>query len=75
MTAKKEVPFSFDDCSCMEMMAQMLAQSQGQQEMGNACAEMMAQFVDPQDSSREFFEMMASCCDLQEEEDKIIKKA
>ncbi len=79
MTTKKEAQFSFEDCSCIEMMAQMLAQSQGHLGIDDACAEMMSQFIDPEGSGSEFFEMMsqmmASCCDIYQKDDEAIKKA
>jgi hypothetical protein len=74
MTTKKDAQFSLENCSCMEM----LSQSKGQQGMGDACAEMMSQLADPQGSGSECFEMMsqmmASCCGIQQEDDKIIKE-
>lgn len=74
MTKKQDARFSFEDCSCMEMMSQL----KEQQGVGDACAEMMSRFTDPQGSGSEYFEMMsqmmASCCGIQQEDDKIIKE-
>ena len=74
MTTKQDAQFLFEDCSCMEMMSQM----KDQQWVGDTCAEMMSRFADPQGSGSEFFEMMsqmmASCCGIQQEDDKIIKE-
>jgi hypothetical protein len=74
MTTKQKTQFSLENCSCMEMMSQ----SKGQLEVGDACAEIMSHFADPQGSGIEFFEMMSqmmtSCCGIQHEDQEIIKK-
>ena len=49
MTTKQKTQFSLENCSCMEMMSQ----SKGQQEVGDACAKMISQFVDPKGSGKE----------------------
>ena len=78
MTTKKDTQISLEDCSCMEMMSQMMSHSKDQQGVSDACAEMMSRFADPQGSGSECFEMMsqmmASCCGLRQEDDKIIKE-
>ena len=79
MTTKKDVHLSFEECSCMEMMSQMMPRFKGQQEVGDACAEMMAQFANPQGSGGECFEMMsqmmASCCGLEQVDDSITRES
>ena len=79
MTTKKEAQFSFGECSCMEMMSQMMPQSKGQQGIGDACAKMMARFTNPQGSDGECFEMMsqmmASCCNIEQEDSSITREA
>jgi hypothetical protein len=78
MTNKQDTQFSLENCSCMEMMSQMMSPSKGRQEGGDACAEMMSQFVEPKGGGSECFEMMsqmiASCCGNQQEDEEIIKK-
>jgi len=63
----------------MEMMSQIMFQSKDQEGAGSACAEMMSQFAEPQGGDSEFLEkmsqMMDSCCDMQQEDDKTIRKA
>ncbi|HSG16161.1 MAG TPA: hypothetical protein VLE70_07555 [Anaerolineae bacterium] len=75
MTTKKDAQFSFDECSCMEMMSQ----SKGQQGEGDACAKIMAPFANLQDSGGECFEMMrqmmASCCGIEHEGDSTTREA
>ena len=79
MTTKKDAQFSLEDCSCVEMMAQMTSQSKDQQGVGDPCAEMMSQFASRQEMGDEFSEMMsqmfASCCGFQAETDKTTKMA
>jgi hypothetical protein len=63
----------------MEMVSQIMSDSKDQQGAGNACAEMMSQFADPQGGGSEILEkmsqMMDSCCGMQQENDKTIRKA
>ena len=79
MTTKQDAQYSPEECSCMEMMSQIMFQSKDQQGAGSACAKMMSQFADPQGGGSEFLEkmsqMMDSCCDMQQEDDKTIRKA
>ena len=79
MATKQDAQYSLEDCSCMEMMSQIMFQSKDQQGAGSACAEMMSQFAEPQGGDSEFLEkmsqMMDSCCDMQQEDDKTIRKA
>jgi hypothetical protein len=79
MAMKQDAQFSLEDCSCMEMMAQMLPQSKEQHGIDEACAEMISQFTGRQEAGDEFSEMMsrmfASCCGFQAETDKTTKKA
>ncbi len=74
MTTKQKTQLSLENCSCMEMMSQ----SKGQPEVGDACVEIMSHFADPQGSGAEFLEMMSqmmsSCCAIQHEDEEIIKK-
>ena len=79
MSTKQDTQFSFENCSCMEMMSQMMSNSKDQKRAGNACAEMMSQFADPQDGGSVILEkmsqMMDSCCGMQQEDDETIRKA
>ena len=79
MTTKQDAQYSPEECSCMEMMSQLVSQSKDQQGTGNACTELMSQFADPQGGDSEFLEMMSqmmdSCCGMQQEDDKTIRKA
>ena len=73
MTTKKGVQFSFEECSCMQMMSHF----KGQQGVGEAWAEIMAQFDNAQSDGGEYLEMMsqmmASCCGIEQEEDNITR--
>ena len=79
MSTKQDTQFSFENCSCMEMVSQIMSDSKDQQGAGNACAEMMSQFADPQGGGSEILEkmsqMMDSCCGMQQEDDETIRKA
>lgn len=79
MSTKQDTQFSFENCSCMEMMSQMMSNSREQQGAGSACAEMISQFTDSQGGGSEILEemskMMGSCCGMQQEDDETIRKA
>ncbi|MGW8180784.1 MAG: hypothetical protein ACWGQW_18790 [bacterium] len=70
MTTKKDTQFSFEECFCEEMRAQMMPQSKGRKEAAAGCVEMITQFggsLDDSECRQMLSRAMSACFDAGQE--------